>query len=124
MKPRDLLLVSVLVPFAAAAAPVFKADASKKCDACEAWNAPQEPFRVFGNTYYVGVAGLSAVLIASDRGLILLDGETVVREVTCDRVEFLDVDRRRPELALVAVHVRSLLPGDASEGQTLASIPE
>jgi len=75
LKPRDLLLVSVLVPFAAAAAPVFKADASKKCDACEAWNAPQEPFRVFGNTYYVGVAGLSAVLIASDRGLILLDGD-------------------------------------------------
>jgi translation elongation factor EF-Tu-like GTPase len=56
--------------------------------------------------------------------LILLDGETVVREVTCGSVEFVDVDRRRPELALVAVHVRSLLPGDASEGQTLASIPD
>jgi metallo-beta-lactamase class B len=44
------------------------------CEWCDAWNAPQEPFRVFGNTYYVGVAGLSAVLIASDKGLILLDG--------------------------------------------------
>jgi metallo-beta-lactamase class B len=29
---------------------------------------------VFGNTYYVGTAGLSAVLVASDDGLVLLDG--------------------------------------------------
>jgi metallo-beta-lactamase class B len=43
------------------------------CGACDAWNAPQAPFNVFGNTYYVGTAGLSAVLIASDKGLILLD---------------------------------------------------
>ena len=38
------------------------------------WNAPQEPFRIFGNTYYVGTAGLSAILITSDRGHILIDG--------------------------------------------------
>jgi hypothetical protein len=36
----------------------------------------------------------------------------------------MDVDRRRPELTLVAVHIRSLLPGDASEGQALASITD
>ena len=44
------------------------------CDSCDEWNQPREPFKVFGNTYYVGVAGLSAVLIASDAGLILVDG--------------------------------------------------
>jgi len=53
---------------------LVKADPPKKCDQCDAWNAPQEPFRVFGNTYYVGVAGLGSVLVASDKGLILLDG--------------------------------------------------
>jgi hypothetical protein len=53
-----------------------------------------------------------------------LDGETVVREVTCDGVEFVDVDIHRPELVLVAVYVRSLRPRDANEGQTLASIPD
>ena len=52
----------------------FLTDAPTKCAACEEWNAPHEPFRVFGNTYYVGVAGLSAVLIACDDGHILLDG--------------------------------------------------
>jgi metallo-beta-lactamase class B len=34
----------------------------------------QDPFRIFGNTYYVGVRGLSAILITTDEGHILLDG--------------------------------------------------
>lgn len=38
------------------------------------WYAPQEPFAVFGNTYYVGTGGLSAVLITSNDGHILIDG--------------------------------------------------
>src|SRR5580698_6038881 len=74
MKARHVILLSLAAPLAAAASPAFKADAPKECDSCAEWNAPQEPFRVFGNTYYVGVTGLGAVLIASDKGLILLDG--------------------------------------------------
>jgi metallo-beta-lactamase class B len=38
------------------------------------WNTPHEPFRIFGNTYYVGTAGLSAILITSSAGHILIDG--------------------------------------------------
>lgn len=53
----------------------LKADRPKECGSCAAWNVAREPFRIFGNTYYVGVAGLSAVLITSDAGLILLDGD-------------------------------------------------
>ena len=41
---------------------------------CAAWNVPQQPFRIFGNTYYVGTAELSAILVAGDDGLVLLDG--------------------------------------------------
>lgn len=44
------------------------------CDQCAAWNAPQTPFRIYGNTYYVGPHGLSSILIASDAGLVLIDG--------------------------------------------------
>lgn len=40
----------------------------------ENWNDPQEPFAVFGDTYYVGTHGLSAVLITSPQGHILIDG--------------------------------------------------
>ena len=38
------------------------------------WNQPQRPFKVYGNTYWVGTKGLGAVLITSDRGHILIDG--------------------------------------------------
>jgi len=72
--------------------------------------------------YLAGKVSSGAVR-TGDR-LNLLDGGTVIREVTCDGVEFVDVDIHRPELALLAVHVRSLLPGDAREGQTLASVPD
>jgi len=69
-----LLLASWPALGGAPAAPAVKADPPIRCDSCDAWNRAQEPFRVFGNTYYVGVAGLSSVLIASGEGLILLDG--------------------------------------------------
>jgi metallo-beta-lactamase class B len=38
------------------------------------WNVTQKPFRIFGNTYYVGVRGLSSILVTSPQGHILLDG--------------------------------------------------
>jgi len=41
------------------------------------WNAPQEPFAIFGNTYYVGPHGVSAVLITSPAGHILIDGGSI-----------------------------------------------
>lgn len=44
------------------------------CGACADWNAAQSPFRIHGNSYYVGPRGLGAVLIATRDGLILLDG--------------------------------------------------
>ena len=49
-------------------------DAAIVCDQCDTWNQPQDPFRVHGNTWYVGTDGLSSVLIESDDGLILIDG--------------------------------------------------
>lgn len=37
------------------------------------WYAPQAPFPVYGNTYYVGTGGISAVLITSSAGHVLID---------------------------------------------------
>jgi metallo-beta-lactamase class B len=37
------------------------------------WTQPQKPFRIYGNTYYVGTKGLSAILVASPQGLVLID---------------------------------------------------
>lgn len=49
--------------------------AATNCSACAEWNRPQTPFRIFGNTYYVGTRGLSSILIASDSGHVLIDGD-------------------------------------------------
>jgi metallo-beta-lactamase class B len=37
------------------------------------WRAPQPPLRLFGNVYYVGARGVSAILITSAEGHVLLD---------------------------------------------------
>jgi metallo-beta-lactamase class B len=44
------------------------------CDNCPEWNKQQEPFRVYGNTYYVGPHGLTSILITSKAGHVLIDG--------------------------------------------------
>jgi metallo-beta-lactamase class B len=46
----------------------------RPCPECIEWNAPRAPFRIHGNTYYVGTAGLSALLITSSAGHVLIDG--------------------------------------------------
>lgn len=48
-------------------------DPPAECSSCAEWNAPRQPFKVYGNTYFVGPAGVSAMLITSDQGHILVD---------------------------------------------------
>jgi metallo-beta-lactamase class B len=44
------------------------------CRSCSTWNLQQAPFKIYGNSYYVGVNGLSSVLITSNKGHFLIDG--------------------------------------------------
>ena len=71
-----ILAVTVfLVLFLAACGPrELEPDAAFECDRCEEWNEPFTPFRIYGNTWYVGTDGLSSILVETDEGLILLDG--------------------------------------------------
>jgi metallo-beta-lactamase class B len=50
------------------------ADAPHDCADCGDWNGPRAPFHVYGNTWFVGTAGLGSVLITSPQGHILIDG--------------------------------------------------
>ena len=65
------LVVVLLVAFQT---PSFQWDPPHKCEDCPAWNKGREPFKLYGNTYYVGTDGLSSILITGDAGHILLDG--------------------------------------------------
>ena len=45
-----------------------------ECAACPGWNEAQPPFRLHGDSWYVGTKGLSSVLVATPDGLVLIDG--------------------------------------------------
>ena len=74
VKLTHLLLALSLPLSIGQATAVLRPDPPARCGDCDGWNKPREPFRVFGNTYYVGAAGVSAVLITNGRSSILLDG--------------------------------------------------
>jgi len=74
MKLKILLAIALAALPGPSSATPLRPDPPIACDSCAEWNAPHTPFRLFGNTYYVGVAGLSSLLITSDKGHILLDG--------------------------------------------------
>lgn len=74
--PRVLLLFAALLPIHGCTDEIDVAQAppTPGCDPCVEWNEPQEPLRIFGNTYWVGTRGLGAILITSDEGHVLIDG--------------------------------------------------
>jgi metallo-beta-lactamase class B len=61
-----LLLLSSPIP--------ARAQDAITCTSCAEWNKPAAPFRIYGNAYYVGTAGLSAILVTGPEGHVLLDG--------------------------------------------------
>ncbi|WP_082638290.1 subclass B3 metallo-beta-lactamase [Lysobacter antibioticus] len=83
MSLRDGLLaaslICVLASCASTSTPAPTASAGTAVAPCAAdpdWNQPTQPRRIHGNTWYVGTCGLSAVLITSEQGHVLVDGAT------------------------------------------------
>jgi metallo-beta-lactamase class B len=68
------LFAPILLALGAVTGTAQAQDAAVACGNCAEWNQPVKPFKVFGNTWYVGVKGISAVLVTSPQGHILLDG--------------------------------------------------
>lgn len=57
---------------AAAAAPAAPA----ACRDDSGWDDPATPFRIHGNTWYVGTCGIAALLVTSPEGHVLVDAAT------------------------------------------------
>jgi metallo-beta-lactamase class B len=74
------LTVATLLAFSHTAAaaqgddPLTRAYPAERCSSCAGWNEPQAPVRLHGSTYYVGTRGLTALLITSPGGHVLIDG--------------------------------------------------
>ncbi|HEY7808544.1 MAG TPA: subclass B3 metallo-beta-lactamase [Croceibacterium sp.] len=75
-----MLSAALLLAATAAAAqtPPAAADAqaqwARQCKDWDGWDKAGPPFRIWGNAYYVGTCGISAVLITGSAGDILIDG--------------------------------------------------
>lgn len=66
--------MSVILSIVSAFAQVPADQQPKECSGCAAWSTPRAPFRLFGESWYVGPDGLSAVVVRTSEGLVLLDG--------------------------------------------------
>jgi metallo-beta-lactamase class B len=79
MSARYLLPIVCLLLGAAPASPqAATAGAGEQwteaCKDWDEWDKAGPPFQVWGNTYYVGTCGISAVLITGNQGHVLIDG--------------------------------------------------
>ncbi len=71
---RLLALFCVFLAFGARAETIAASTAGA-CRPGAKWTEPAQPRKIFGNTWYVGTCGLSAILVNSPQGHVLIDGD-------------------------------------------------
>ncbi|TQM10559.1 metallo-beta-lactamase class B [Pseudoxanthomonas sp. 3HH-4] len=76
MMLRSTLLCGLLALALPVAALASDTPAAKTCADDAGWNDPATPLQVYGNTWYVGTCGITALLVTSDDGHILVDAGT------------------------------------------------
>lgn len=82
MLKNTLVLLMLIAPLGASAAPSPAPPAAKTpalvCAADAGWDDPAAPRKIFGNSYYVGTCAISAILITSPEGHVLIDAATAI----------------------------------------------
>jgi metallo-beta-lactamase class B len=76
MMLRSTLLCGLLALALPVASLASDTPAAKACADDAGWNDPATPLQVYGNTWYVGTCGITALLVTSDDGHILVDAGT------------------------------------------------
>jgi len=74
LRPCLPVALSCLAALSWLAGPAAAADPA--CAADAGWDTPSPPRHVHGSTWFVGTCGISAILVASPQGHVLLDGGT------------------------------------------------
>ncbi|MDG5747391.1 subclass B3 metallo-beta-lactamase [Qipengyuania sp. XHP0207] len=49
---------------------------AEQCEPWDEWDKPAPPFRILGNSWYVGTCGIASILIADPAGHVLIDSGT------------------------------------------------
>ena len=73
------------------------------CNPWDEWDKPAPPFRIFGNSYYVGTCGISSILVTSNEGHVLIDSGTEAgADVVLANIRSLGFDLEDVELLLTS----------------------
>jgi metallo-beta-lactamase class B len=77
--------------------------AAPRAIAPDAWDAPREPFRIIGDTWYVGTGGISVILVRGEHGAVLLDTSTAsALPVVLANLEAIGVEPEQIKLILTS----------------------
>ncbi|WP_229658468.1 subclass B3 metallo-beta-lactamase [Tsuneonella deserti] len=115
-------------PQLADAAPGQRAWA-QACDEFDEWDKPGPPFRVYGDTYYVGTCGITALLVTSRKGHVLIDSGTEKgAEIVLANIRSLGFDPRDVKALLMSHehfdHVGGMARLQAATGAPVFASPE
>ena len=133
--------LSLLAPLAllagcATPAPAPLADATAaqqtwaaSCEDFDEWDKPGPAFRIYGNSYYVGTCGISAILVARADGHVLIDsGTDEGAKVVLANIAALGFDPADIDTILMSHehfdHVGGLARIQAATGATIVATPE
>ena len=125
-----------LVACATASSPSWQLDPvpgqrawTQACADDDGWDKPGPPFRIYGDTWYVGTCGITALLIRSLDGHTLIDsGTDKGAEVVLANIRALGLDPRDVKTILISHehfdHVGGSARLQAATGATIVAMPE
>jgi len=98
------------------------------CSDFDEWDKSGTPFRVYGNTYYVGTCGISSLLIVSPEGHALIDSGTEKgAEAVLANIRALGFDPKDVKVLLLSHehfdHVGGMARLQAATGATIVATP-
>lgn len=116
------------------AAPLADAGAGQKdwaaaCEDNDEWDKAGPPFRIFGNTYYVGTCGITALLVTGPTGHTMIDsGTDKGAEVVLANIRALGFDPTDVDFLLMSHehfdHVGGMARLQRTTGATVLATPE
>lgn len=76
---------------------------AEACKGDDGWDTPGPPFRVHGNTWYVGTCGIAAILINDESRVVVIDSGTEKgADVVLANLRSLGVDPKNVQLLLAS----------------------
>lgn len=98
------------------------------CVDFDEWDKPGPPYRLYGNTYYVGTCGISSLLVVSPEGHALIDsGTDKGAEIVLANIRALGFDPADVDILLMSHehfdHVGGMARLQAATGATIVTTP-